>query len=131
MDRITPLIYGVLVVFIALDIMFFHFIPSGFLDVIVMALGILILLIPTRREISPYGYPTRIKFQWLRKWIFGAALVILGLSSDRFIVGFGDKLGFFTLNSLVGQLILLLIGIIYLLAAFGRTRRMQIYSRPG
>ena len=130
MGKITTLFYGALIVFVALDAMILGYVPSNVLPIAVIILGVLVLFTPivTRGIQGTVGAP----FQWLRRWIFGVAIIILGTASSEFIgagfLGRFDILGSFTLDTLVGQLVLLLIGIIYFLAAFARTRKMQAAS---
>ncbi|MEK6897258.1 MAG: hypothetical protein AABW93_01870 [Nanoarchaeota archaeon] len=130
MGKITTFLYGALIVFAALDAMFLGFVPSNVLPIAVIILGVLVLFTPivTRGIRGSIGAP----FQWLRRWIFGAVMIIIGAASSGFIgSGFLERfniLGSFTLDTFVGQIVLLLIGIIYFLATFARTRQINAAS---
>ena len=129
MGKITTLFYGALIVFVALDAMILGYVPSNVLPIAVMILGVLVLFTPivTRGIQGKIGAP----FQWLRRWIFGAAIIIIGAASSEFLSGFLGRFGLlesFTLDAFVGQIVLLLIGAIYFLAAFARSRKMQAAS---
>ena len=64
---------------------------------------------------------------------FGAVLVVLGLASSDLL---GDSLdfggirifGYLTIDNFMGQLVLILIGVIYFLAAFARARQINVSS---
>ena len=127
MSRVTAFIYGALIVLVAIDAMLFGFIPGDFIGIVVIALGILVLFTP----LLPYG--ARAPFQWFRRWFFGAVMIILGFREMGVSFGFEfiekiNVLGALTLDTFVGKLILLIIGAIYFLAAFARTRNMQMPS---
>ncbi len=103
-------IYGGVIIFLALDAWFLHFLPSQFSPVAVGIMGVLILFT------SMGQFPTA--SQNIRRFVFGIALVLLGGGSLLSI--WYENFPLFTTFSLPGQLILILIGIIYF---FGGTRR--------
>ena len=126
MGKVTTLFYGALIVFAALDAMLFGIMPSNILPIAVIILGAMVLFTP----ITLMG-PGRTKigapFQWIRQWVFGAVMVIMGIVSTGFVPLLSGSdytaLGYLTLDTLWGQLILLIIGVIYFFAAFKRTRQ--------
>jgi hypothetical protein len=132
MSRVTTFLYGALLVLAALDAMIFGFVPPVALPLIVVILGVLVFFTPILRTglgATGIGSP----FNLIRRWVFGAVLVILGLASSDLLGSFLDFggfniFGYLTLDDFMGQLVLLLIGVIYFLAAFARTRQINVSS---
>ena len=91
-----------------------------------IVLGVIVLLTPVVTHPHPtdplYRGTPRAPFQWIRRWVFGAAMVLMGVAS--FVGAIGEQLPFFTIYSSTGPLILLGIGAIYFLSAFAKTRRV-------
>lgn len=132
MGKVTALFYGALIVFVALDAMLFGFVPSNVLPIAVIIIGVLVLFTPIHTW-GPGGTKIGAPFQWLRRWVFGAAMIIIGAASSGLLGNFLDVggisvFGYLTLDSFMGQLVLLIIGAIYFLASFARTRKTQVAS---
>ena len=133
MSRVTTFIYGTLIVLVALDAMIFGFVPSIALPLAVIVLGALVLFTPILRP-GPGGsiLLKRTLSNWLRRWVFGAVMVLMGIASTGIVPSLSGSnytaLGYLTLDTFIGQLILLIIGAIYFLAAFARTRQINVAS---
>jgi len=132
MVRVINWIYGLLLIYVALDAMFFGILPADMLPIIVVILGVLIFFTPIHKAPSvrgPRGFiasSPRGPFQWIRRWIFGAAVVILGLASSQWI-GALNILSGATIYTWAGQGILILIGLVYLFSGT-KTGAYQIGS---
>ena len=131
MSRVTTFIYGILIVLAALDAMIFGFVPSIALPLAVIVLGALVLFTPILSP-GPGGTIIRTSSNWLRRWVFGAVMVLMGIASTGIVPSLSGSnytaLGYLTLDTFIGQLILLIIGAIYFLAAFARTRQINVAS---
>lgn len=134
MSRVTTFIYGLVIAFVALDAMIFGIIPAALLPFVLMVLGVMIFLTPIVSMPAYNGPGGRFvssgkigpRYQWLRRYVFGIYIVAVGVLS---LLGFaGQYVQEITIYTLPGQLILLLIGVIYFLATFGKTRNIQIAS---
>jgi len=124
MGKVINFIYGGILLFLAIDISFTKFIPIDLAPFAVAGMGIVILLTPIG---SPVGsFAPRSPFNWARRWIFGFALVLIGLSD--FIPGNFTFLNSISTNSIAGIFALVIFGAIYLVSAFGRTRNIQVGS---
>ena len=112
-------IYGAILVWLSLEVFFLNIIPNEFLAFAVVAMGVLILVTPVQK--NPYGQ--RSGFQMARTYVFGIAIVLMGLSSifgwDGTIVWFS----YLSINSTVGGIILLAVGILefFSTSALGKT----------
>jgi len=123
------LIYGSLLALAGLDALFLGYINNEFyLGLFVMFLGLLILL----NSIStPYDSPTRKFSNSVRRWFFGALLILLGIEATLGGAGFISQiplLGALTLDQWGGKLLLLIIGAIYFFSAFTKTRNINLAS---
>ena len=116
------MIYGLIIIFLAIDAWFLGLLPGQFLPVAVIIMGALVLFTPIGGG-GPFNQPTF--SQKIIRFVFGIALVVLGLAS-LFPLGY-ENLPFYTVDALSAQLILLLIGVIYLLSGT-RTGNIQIRS---
>ena len=71
-------------------------------------------------------------FALIRRWVFGIILVLMGLLgvlSDVFDTAFFETyVGALTAGTVVGGIVLILIGLVYFVAAFSRTRSMTVAS---
>lgn len=132
MGRLVNWIYGGVIIYLSLDALWLHIIPNTFLSILVALMGALILFTPID---NPHGALNinnpRPRFQFIRRWVFGIFFVLIGLLSIEIFYNllpypFGAFLFNITLNSSSGPLLMLVIGVIYFLASFARTRRMQI-----
>lgn len=129
MGRVVNWVYGLLIIYVALDALFIQILPEALLPFIVILLGLLVFFTPLdspRYGIYASGTP-RSGFQWLRTYVFGVYMVLSGLLSFTGLlnVPYGAYASTYTFS---GQLILLLIGTIYLLSNFTRTRNIQLSS---
>jgi len=127
-------IYGGLAIFFALDAMLFGILPGQVLQIGTVILGILILFTPMG------GVRTKPTFaQQIRRFFFGAFIVIIGLIpfiqnySGSFVYGtlIGrsvEWLHWASIEIFSGQIILLLIGVIYFFAGTKRGDK-AIYSQ--
>ncbi len=118
MGRAVNLTYGLIIIFLALDAWLFHVIPSQFLPVGVIIMGVLVLLTP----LGGGGYTQPTFAQRIIRFVFGIAMVVMGALSIYNLGGFGD---IYNTYSLSGQVILILIGAIYIMSGT-RTAGMQI-----
>ena len=130
MGKLVNLIYGGILIFLALDAMIFNLIPGTFLSILVVIMGVLILFTPlaSRRASGLYRNVPAPKYQWLRRWVFGAYLVLSGIMS---VVGLYSDFPFMANTSIYtigGQLILIGIGLIYFLTSFKKTRGIQVHG---
>ena len=80
MGRFVSLIYGLIIVFLALDAMIFGIISTDFLPLVVIAMGIIVLFTPFQSSRDRYervyqGIPGPI-FQRFRRWFFGIFMVL-------------------------------------------------------
>ena len=127
MGRGTSIIFGILLVLVAIDTMITHIIPLTFLPFAVIVLGVLVLMTPLvspnlvqgREVLSP-----RAPFQFIRRWIFGLVIVVMGLVP--LISALETQLPYLSVDSTLGDFILLGIGAVYLLASFAKTRNVEI-----
>jgi len=114
-------IYGIAAILLALDAMFSH-ILGQLLPVLVVALGVLILLTPMGG--GPMGYQTT--SQKIRRYVFGIFIGIIGLVpiiqnyTGSFYIpvvsGSIEILPWASVEVWTGQVILILIGVIYFFA---------------
>ena len=109
--------------------------PLPFLPVVVIALGALIFITPIDSTPAVQGAGGRYVsttprpfFQKVRQYFFGAYLILAGLASYVDIYTTFPWATNTSVYSLPGQIILLLIGAIYFLSAFGKTRAINISS---
>lgn len=121
MARVMNWIYGLALIYLALDGFILKVLPENYLPVAVIIVGALILFTPIG---SLRARPT-ISAK-IRRFVFGAAVVLMGVASTG-ILGEFNILGSLTINSFYGQLILLIIGVIYLFAGTKRGDQ-PIYS---
>ena len=110
--------YGLAAILFALDGMWFGILGEILLPLFVLILGVLIMFTPMGGQ---YTKPTL--SQQVRRWFFGAFIVIIGLVpliqnyTGPFIVsGWIELLHWVSIEVFSGQLILLLIGVIYFFA---------------
>ena len=134
MGRFVNFVYGGIIIAIAVIGLFFErldfisgVIPSWSFPIIVILMGVMVLITPI--DPTPYGVaaPRRF-FQIVRRWIFGLYMVLVGIMSWVDEYTFFPYLANTSVYSLFGQIILLAIGAIYILAAFDTTRGMNISS---
>ena len=123
MGKWINILYGAILVYISVEALnWLNFIPKEFLPYEVLLMGVIVLFTPI--GIAPAGYPeytTRPKvFDNLRRYFFGAVLVLIGLASSLGAVG--DWAPLLTLGSTSGSLILSAVAVIYFLTAFSSTR---------
>ena len=123
-------IYGIAAILLALDAMTYNILGQLLLEVFVVILGVLILLTPMGGQ---YTKPTL--SQQARRFIFGVFIVIIGLvpliqtwSGPFVIARFVEILHWASIEIWSGQLILLLIGVIYFFAGTKRGDK-AIYSQ--
>ena len=123
MGRWVNFIYGGLMIFVALEAMipFIQIFPGYYIQFVVLALGVLVFLTPmnTIRRVFTKILGLYIIISSLM-FIFTIQLHSIGIFLDA------SFLSNTFMNSFSGQLILLLIGVIYLLGGFARTRNIQI-----
>jgi len=120
-------IYGGLLIAVVITTWLSLF-PKTFLPAIVGILGVLILFTPMisgGRGVIPAAGP---RFQWLRRYVFGIYLIISSIMSYVDIYSNFPWLARTSIYTFSGQLILLGIGAIYFLAAFEKTRRINIQT---
>jgi len=130
MGRLVNFIYGGLIIAVVITTWLGIF-PQVFLPFVVIILGGLILFTPvdTPSAMHPLAPRTpRGPFQWLRRYVFGAYMVLAGVMSYVDILSNFPWLARTSIYTFSGQLILLGIGAIYFLSAFSRTRRMVMAS---
>ena len=133
MGRWLNFIYGGLLVVVIVTTWLKVF-PPAFLSFIISGLGILILMThvddTNAQQIYGQTYAPRTTgfFPKVRRWFFGGYIVLVGLMS--FVDFYTDfpwavRTSIYTFS---GQLILLLIGAVYVVAAIPRARNIQISS---
>ena len=133
MGAVVSGIYGVIIAFLALDAMIFGIISTGFLPLVIIVMGVLVLFTPLQSTRDLYTRQTTgtpgFWFQRLRRLVFGIFMIL------QCLIPYGQSLGLdflytygarASIETFTGQIILLAIGAIYLLASFARTRRQQI-----
>lgn len=106
-------VYGLVLLFLAVDAFLLGIVPEQFLPVAVIMMGVIVFLTPLR-DLSGQSRWTHS----VRQYGFGLALVALGVSSlvpSLLIIGY-EVTPFFTTYSLSGQLIIAAIGFLYLFA---------------
>ena len=119
MGRAINFVYGGVLVYLALDVLFLHLIPEGFAQYLLIAMGVLILLTPA----GVAGIPTPL-IQQLRKWGFGIFVLAMGVLSA--FGQLGQYIPQITMYSTTGPWILLAIGGIYFLSAFQKYAGMRM-----
>lgn len=127
MGRATGFIYSAITIYLALDLLFIHFIPELFVPISVIVVGVITLLTPGVRFTQGVSIP---RFQFLTRWVFGLLMIVMGLITvlSQFTPSLSSNNLFIILSNLVslyygnGQFILLAIGIVSLVADFTRTR---------
>ncbi|MEK6840495.1 MAG: hypothetical protein AABX79_00905 [Nanoarchaeota archaeon] len=123
-------IYGISAILLALDAMFLEILPSLLLQVLVVVLGVLILLTPMGgQRVRPTTS------QQVRRFVFGAFIALIGAVpliqnyTGSFIIGgWIEVLHWASIEVWSGQLILILIGVIYFFAGT-KTGNQTIYSQ--
>ncbi|MEK6811940.1 MAG: hypothetical protein AABX76_00085 [Nanoarchaeota archaeon] len=119
MRFIEDFILGGAIIYLGLDVLYFHLIPEGFVQYALMLIGALILLIPAGNA----GIPTPF-FQRVKKWVFGIFVLAMGILSA--IGSLGEKIPQITMYSTQGPWILIGIGVIFVLSAFPKQAGYQI-----
>jgi len=130
MVRGTNIVFGIILVLLGIEALWADFISNEVLSGLVFLMGVAILW--TKISLSPTGFGGHVGapghpkegYQFLRRWIFGAILVIMGLG--YFYDPTGDWLSPILVDTLIGGLILIVFGVIYWLAASKRARNIQI-----
>ena len=121
LSRVMNWIYGLALIYLALDGLYLRMLPGESLPVAVIIIGALILFTPIG---SPRARPTL--SAKIRRFVFGAAVVLMGVASTG-VLGKFNIFGNLTIDSFYGQLILLIFGVIYLFAGTKRGDQ-PIYS---
>lgn len=115
MGRVVNWIYGLVVIFLALDALKFEILPSEFLPVAVIIMGALIAWTP----LGDTKWPNRPGVTNAIRYILGPALIVMGIFS-YLNWSIADL---YNIHTLAGQWILIGIGVIYL---FSGTQRSQM-----
>ena len=142
MGKVMGILYGIVLIYLAADALFLGFIPSDlFRAVVAIFIGVLIMLthhssvrgnIRDAQRTAVYGRKNVGFFQWIRRWIFGGAVILVGVIS--LVMDSGslprsmESLSVISLESWLGQLIIVAIGAIYLLSSFDKTRGIEMPS---
>ena len=131
MGRVLAIIYGALILAVVITTWIGLF-PRLFLPFVVIVLGALIFMTPIVRG-PAFGSPAyagapSAPFQFIRRRIFGAYMVLAGLMSFVDVYSNFPWLARTSIYTFSGQAILLGIGAIYFLSAFGKTRAINISS---
>ena len=106
-------IYGIALIYLALDAFILGILPKEFLPFAVIIVGAMILFTP----VSSSGTIRPSFFRQLRRLVLGIAVVFMGVISQfEIFASVATIFPYFTLSSLIGQIILFLIGLIFLLA---------------
>jgi hypothetical protein len=127
MSKVTTLIYGSLLIAIVIATWTGVF-PDTLLPIAVIAMGALILFTPMVSARGVLAGQIRPRFQWIRQYVFGAYLVLSGLNSFVDILSNFPWMARTSIYTFSGQLIILGIGAIYFLAAFSKTRQINVAS---
>ena len=135
MAKIINWIYGLAIIYVALDAMFIPFLPESLLPFIVILLGLLVFITSlepsTVMPISGAAYPlVRPRLQFFRRRVFGVYMILSGLASVFYTyLSLPVEIAYYTsIYNFSGQVILLLIGVIYSLAGEGRIVARRITS---
>jgi hypothetical protein len=128
MGRAVSIIYGAILIWLAIEAFFDGgAIPNEFLPFAVLIMGFVILFTPISRAGLPLGFaPQRRGVDMVRRWLFGIALVLMGLGSFENVINFAPFLQNLAVGSTSGALILGLIAVVYFLSSFARTRNIQV-----
>lgn len=122
MSKLINWIYGLVLIYLALDALFIHAFPQEFRPIAVIIMGALILF----TKLGASGPLTRESIgRKTIRFVFGAALVLMGLVT-LFPVGYNNFPNF-TVDTFTGQLIIAAIGAIYILAS-SRRGQMEIVA---
>ena len=123
-------LYGGLAILLALNAMFFEILTGLYLQIAVIILGVLILATSMG---GPRVRPTTA--QQIRRFVFGGFIVLIGAvpliqtyTGSFVIAGWIEVLHWVSIEVFSGQIILLLIGIIYFFAGT-KTGNQTIYSQ--
>ena len=129
MSKLITFIYGLLIVLVPISAWLGFF--SEFLPYILILLGAVVFFTPIishARGVPPLA-PNRQRVglvNFIRRRIFGLYLFFVGIISATGI--FEEWTANISVYSTSGQLILLVIGLIYFVASFSRTRTMKVAS---
>ena len=132
MGRIINFVYGTILLLIAIEALWTDYIPNEFLPYAVLLMGVVILFTPiTRRGLRGRGWAPHPRpfFDYLRRYVFGLALILMGVASavpwlqETFIAS-----SFIDVSTRSGSLILAAIAAIYFLSAFKPTRTFRVES---
>lgn len=116
MGRVVNWVYGLVLIFLALDAWKLGFLPFEFLPVAVLIMGALIMI----TKLGDTSYPNKPVVTTVIRFVLGAALIIMGIFSYVDILGLS---GIYNVYTLAGQAIIVGIAIIYL---FSGTPRSQM-----
>ena len=123
-------LYGIAAILLGLDAWLFEILPSLFLQALVVALGVVILLTPMGGQYTKPSWS-----QQVRRFVFGAFIVLIGLvpliqtyTGPFIISGWIEVLHWASIETLSGQLLLIFIGVIYFFAGTKRGDK-AIYSQ--
>ncbi len=126
MGRAINFVYGVIILWLSVEALgWLNIFPKEFLPYAVLLMGVLV--ITTRiSKATHIGVDPRPPFNFIRRYLFGAALILIGLSSS--IGAIANLVPLLVIGTSSGSLILLGISAIYFLSAFTRTRGMIVGS---
>jgi hypothetical protein len=128
-SRGTSIVYGIILILLGVEALLTDFISNEVLSSLVFIIGVAVLLTPIEPRPANLGgargHP-KAGYQWLRRWVFGPVLVLMGVG--YFIDIIESWLAPILVDTLIGGVILLAMGLIYELASFKKTRMVQISS---
>ena len=116
---------------IGVDIPYLEVVDPVYLSVGIIIIGILILVIPPAKYAAGRSakYYESTFFRYIKRWIFGILLILVGLGNDLVYSWFSDLFETIVvsigLGTLVGGVILLALGLVYLLSASHKIRTTE------
>ena len=134
MVKVITFIFGLLLLLlgaysifpmIGISVPYLETVDPVYLSAFIMIIGILILVIPSAKKSATEYYESRF-FRYIKRWIFGILLILVGLGNDLVYFWFSGLFESIVtsigLGTLIGGVILVALGMVYFLSAFKKIR---------
>ena len=142
MGRVWSFIYGGVLLVLSIASFFPEtvgfFLPNALLPWLILGMGVLILFTrldagPTARDCMGRAVAAnRSGFRWIRRFVFGTVLVLMGVFDIWFSIasvpGLEDVFSQFAAGTTGSGIVLLLFSVVYFLSAFHKTRNVVVSS---
>jgi len=129
MGKVINFVYGAILLWLSLEslgwLSWLTIFPQAFVPYAVLLMGVAVMATPIGKA-THIGVDPRPPFNFIRRYLFGAALILIGLASS--IGAVASLVPLLVIGTSSGSLILLAISVIYFLSALTRTRGIAIGS---